>query len=89
MVLSLFVGAVALATSYGYLVNETVMNVVELEKTEAAITEVRSHIAELESQAIASREKMSIEYAHSLGFMEVATSYAHVGPSGLTFNKAE
>ena len=89
MVLSLFFGAVMLATSYGYLVNETVMNVVELEKNESTIADMRSSIAELESAALALREKMSVEYAHSLGFVEVATTYAHVGPSGLTFNKAD
>ena len=89
MVLTLFAFAILLAASYGYFVNETVMNVVALEKNEVAASETKSAIAELESEILALRQEMSLEYAHGLGFVEVKTTYAHVGPSGLTFNKTE
>ena len=56
---------------YTYLVNQTVLNIVERENIQDEITTLNSKISELEFRYIALKNNINLEYAHSLGFVNV------------------
>lgn len=60
----------ALAVSYGYFVNQTVVNIVARTSAETAIEDVRSSIGNLESEYIATKNAITLEFAHARGFSE-------------------
>lgn len=60
-----------LAILYGYLVNQTVVNIVARTDTEATIEDVRSAISDLEAEYLATKNAITLEYAYSLGFQDL------------------
>lgn len=65
LVVSLFFSVIF----YAYLVNQTVLNIVERENIQDEITTLNSRISELEFKYIALKNNINLEYAHSLGFI--------------------
>ncbi len=57
---------------YTVLVNKTVLNVASREKEQSQLSQVRSQIAELETQQIALKEGIDEKKAAELGFIEIA-----------------
>src|SRR3989344_3478930 len=55
---------------YGYLVNATIMNIVERKEAAQEIAFMRSSIGGLESQYNVLRNTLTYEYAKALGFSE-------------------
>ena len=57
--------------SYTILVNKTVLNIVSREKDQSQLSQIRTHVAELETEQIALKETVDEEMAAQLGFHEV------------------
>ena len=57
---------------YTFLVNKTVLNVVSREKDQTQLSQIRSRIAELETEQIAIKEGIDEQKAAELGFIEMA-----------------
>lgn len=63
---------------YVYFVNSAIINVVERQKTEREIASVNSRVSNLESSYLALNDKISIDYAFSMGFVKVEKEkYVH------------
>ncbi len=56
------------AISYVYFVNQTILNIVARENLEADIVVMNSEISELEFEYIAQKNKITLNYAYSLGY---------------------
>lgn len=86
---SLFGLILCVSVAYGYLINQTIENVVVRQKAQTELSTVNSRLAELEAKHIALASKINLEYAHSLGFIEVTqpefVSYVS-GPGSLSLN---
>lgn len=64
----LFVALMILSGSYGYLVNKTILNIVDRETIEENIIALNSKISESEFEYIALKNQVNIDYAYSVGF---------------------
>lgn len=64
----LFITLIILSGSYGYLVNKTILNIVDRESIEENIITLNSKISESEFEYIALKNQVNIDYAYSLGF---------------------
>lgn len=75
---------------YAYLVNKTVLNIVEREKSQQELVALHSRLGELEAEHIALKNKISPEFAATLGFKEVSNpqfiTFGGTG-SGLSLNR--
>lgn len=67
----LVLGICLVFASYVYFVNKTVHNVANRQKAEVEISKLTSELGELEFKSISMRNKISQEYAYSLGFRDV------------------
>lgn len=56
---------------YAYLVNQTILNIVERENLEGDIITLNSNISELEFDYISLKNDINLDYAHSIGFVNV------------------
>jgi hypothetical protein len=59
---------VAAVVFYGFLVNQTVINIVERENIQDQTTMLNSEISGLEFNYIALKNEINLEYAYSVGF---------------------
>ena len=57
--------------AYVYFVNQTVLNIVKREKIENQIMSLNSRIGELEFKYISLKNNISLDYAYSIGFVDV------------------
>lgn len=57
--------------SYAYLVNQTILNIVERENVEESIITLSSDISEMEFEYISLKNDINLAYAHSIGFVDV------------------
>jgi len=55
---------------YAYFVNQTILNIVERENFEEEIAVLNSEISELEANYLDLKNKITLDYAHSLGFSD-------------------
>lgn len=67
---SLIIGLVAMSVFYIFAVNKTVIFVAERDSVETKVASLRIDIAELDSQYIAYRNKITMDLASSLGYKE-------------------
>ncbi|AKM84178.1 TPA: hypothetical protein DCZ46_04115 [Candidatus Campbellbacteria bacterium] len=68
---SLVVPTVILSIFYAYFVKQTIINIVERENFEDEIVVLNSEIGKLEFDYIALKNEVNIDYAHSIGFVNV------------------
>jgi len=61
---------IGLAITYAFLVNQTVLNVVEREKIEKGITLLSSEVSRLEATYISRAQKIDLNLAYQMGFSE-------------------
>lgn len=64
---------VAVFLLYGYMVNSTIVNIVERKSAETTYSEVTARISELESQYANLRAEITPQYAQAHGFVEPAS----------------
>ena len=67
----LFALLVIFAVSYGYFVNQTILNIVARENIEEKTMTLNSEISEMEFDYIALKNDVNIDYAYSIGFVDV------------------
>jgi cell shape-determining protein MreC len=72
LILSLFGGAILFAFLYGYFINQTILNVVARKNIEADLIELGSEVSSLEVEYIKLKNKIDLEFAHSLGYKDVS-----------------
>lgn len=65
---------VVLSALYMFLMNRTVMNVVERENIERQIADKSSSLAEIEFSYISSKNTVTLEKAHEIGFIDAVPS---------------
>lgn len=63
---------VCLVSSYIYFVNRTVFTIVKRQNMEKEISTLNSHIGELESKYISTKNSIDLDLAYSLGYKDVA-----------------
>ena len=63
---------VILAGGYTYAVNRTVFNVVATTKAEKALADTNAKVADLESNYIAMKSKITLDFAYSQGFQDAS-----------------
>ena len=56
---------------YVYLVNQTILNIVMRENVESEMVDLESKISELEFEYITLKNDINIDYAYSIGFVDV------------------
>lgn len=75
---------------YIYLINGTVMNVVERNSAELSIADISSDISELESNYLNLENSIDVALANSLGFKEIKSDSVYVSVNSsvasLSFN---
>ena len=71
LVLGLVLGLFILAGTYVYLVNQTVLNVVERRALERDMSELASYVADLELVNLELKNSVTLDRAYELGFTEV------------------
>ncbi len=67
-------GLLTLAVFYGYFVNRIVLDIVAREGFEKDIAVLNSKVGELEFKYISLKNEIDLDYAHSLGFIDVSNS---------------
>ena len=67
----LVIPTIILSIFYAYFVKQTIINIVERENFEDEIVVLNSEIGKLEFDYIALKNEVDIDYAHSIGFVNV------------------
>lgn len=84
--------AVFFSGFYIYFVNGAIMNVVERQKIEKEIASINSRVSDLESSYLALNDKITVDYAMSIGFVKVAKEkyvYRKALSAKLSFNQLQ
>jgi hypothetical protein len=87
-----FAMLVALASTYGFLLNATIADVVFVEENKGALSASRSSIASLEEQYLMAMNTVTLDSAHSIGLIDDANpSYVKVSAlhTELTLERAQ
>lgn len=82
--------ALTLIFSYAYLINASIMNIVQAKENQAHISALVSSVGSLESTYLSGKASLSIDYARSLGFSEAKTETAYIAKNSnvaLSFNR--
>lgn len=87
-----FVMLVALASTYAFLLNATIANVVFVEENKNSLSASRSNIASLEEQYLMAMNTVTLESAHNIGLIDDANPSYVKAPTlraELTLEKAQ
>lgn len=57
--------------TYGYLLNQTVVQIVEHKAIAAKVAHLSTQVGELEHQYLAAQDSITLEHAKTLGFREI------------------
>ena len=78
-----------LVLSYAYFINATIVNAVTRTTLENELSNLASSVGEREAEYLSLKKNISVEYAHSIGFVEPdksMTKFVSFRP-GFTFNR--
>ena len=62
---------ISLVVTYGYFVKQTIQNIVLRESVEERISDLGSEVSNLEVTYIRLKNQISLEFAHSLGYIDI------------------
>ncbi|MEK7477945.1 MAG: hypothetical protein AAB645_01075 [Patescibacteria group bacterium] len=82
LIWTLLVTLVLLLSSYLYLVNRSIFNIVERKQAEETINSLNTKVAMLETDYMTlTTSKINLDYAHSLGYQNVLNSLSYIAKS--------
>jgi hypothetical protein len=87
---ALFSLIVGLVFVYAYFVNGTIQNIVEAKDMRVKISALTSSIGNLEASYLEKKGEITLEYAHSKGFVESSSSALYIAKkseASLSFNR--
>jgi len=79
-----------LAAVYALFVSRAILNVVEAKAVTSEISLITTKVGQLESEYLAAKSSVDLDYAHSLGFAESKSDTIYIAKSGsasLSLNK--
>ena len=71
---ALLAGVVILASTYMYMINRTVWNVLARQQAETQIVSINSKLSAVEYTYIASKNKVTMQLAQSMGFEPISSN---------------
>jgi hypothetical protein len=81
---------ISFAFVYAYFVNGAVANIVSAKEMRTQISTLTSSLGELEANYLAAKSDVNLEYAHSLGLVDSASSIVYISKTtqaSLSFNR--